>query len=142
MMEISLPGSPGAQGDAPFLEFFIAFFVVIKVFHTWLDLRQLSAIKLPAPPKELSKAFTSSLYLKTQAYSIDKWWLSFWHSAYSFLETLAALRFHALPWLWRFSGSVATALLGPASGGGEIVHTISFVLVLLFIQQLMELPCE
>jgi STE24 endopeptidase len=56
-----------------YLEGVVLFSCVVYVFHTYLDFRQLKAIRLPDAPPALAKLFTGDLYRKTQAYSLDKW---------------------------------------------------------------------
>jgi hypothetical protein len=48
-------------------------------------------LKSPKPPPVLAAHFDHDLYLKTQSYSLDKWWYSLWHGLYSFAETLIML---------------------------------------------------
>lgn len=56
----------------PFLEAYAAFTVLVYVVHTYLDTRQLRALRQPKPPPELAACFTAELYKKTQLYQEDK----------------------------------------------------------------------
>ena len=56
----------------PFLEAYAAFTVLVYVVHTWLDTRQLKALRRPKPPPELAAVFSDELYKKTQKYQEDK----------------------------------------------------------------------
>ena len=48
-------------------------YTVIQVLHVLLDLRQLKALRRPAPPPQLSH-YTKEEYKRTQAYNLDKWY--------------------------------------------------------------------
>lgn len=41
----------------PFKELFLAFFALVTLWHLYLDIRQLYAIRKPSPPKELAGLF-------------------------------------------------------------------------------------
>lgn len=45
----STDGSP-----FPYLEFVVNFVLLVNVFHVYLDVRQLKAIRLPNPPPQLA----------------------------------------------------------------------------------------
>ena len=47
----------------------------------------------PKPPPVLAGHFDQTLYLKTQSYSLDKWWFALWKGLYSFFETLLMLSY-------------------------------------------------
>lgn len=120
----------------PYLELVVGFIVVVNILRTYLDIRQLRAIKLPTPPAALAELFTNDVYIASQKYAVDKWWFGCVHGVYSLIETIAALWFGVLPWVWKSTGEVFPAL----SQAGQIPHTIVFVLVLMFVNVIMELP--
>lgn len=49
----SLLGSSSSMPELPWLQLVLTFIVVVNILHTYLDLRQLKAIKLPDPPASL-----------------------------------------------------------------------------------------
>ncbi|GFR42647.1 hypothetical protein Agub_g3584 [Astrephomene gubernaculifera] len=130
----------------PYLQIFIGFTVAVYLFHTYLDVRQLRALRRPQPPPALAALFTKELYDKTQSYSIEKWWFASAHSLYSVMETLVLILTGWLPYVWTASGAVLAAAsthLSPgwaAWGRGEIAQTVVFVLALCLGNMVLELP--
>lgn len=154
----------------PYLELYLGFTVAVYLLNTYLDVRQLRALRRPNPPTALAGLFDADLYPKTQAYSLDKWWFSAAHSLYSVVETLLVMMYGVLPAVWARAGTavavaaaklqqLAAAAAGSdglvaasggrlaalagwmgSSGGGEIAQTVVFVLVVLLCNLVMELP--
>jgi STE24 endopeptidase len=120
----------------PYLQLTVAFIFVVNILHTYLDVRQLRAIKKQDPPATLKGLFSDELYQQAQAYSIDKWWFGFVHGLYNLAETLAVLWFQCLPWLWAKLPEHIPLL----ARHGEIVHTVAFVITLSLISTVMGLP--
>ena len=50
-------------------------------------------LRSPRPPPVLAAHFDQTLYLKTRAYSLDKWWFALWQGIYSFAETMLMLTY-------------------------------------------------
>ncbi|KAG2423032.1 hypothetical protein HXX76_015548 [Chlamydomonas incerta] len=148
-----VPGLAFDDTGVPYLELFLGFTVFVYLLHTYLDVRQLRALRRPEPPAALASLFSAELYRKTQAYSLDKWWFSTWHGLYSTAETLAVFATGALPAAWRLSGSflaAASTTWWPAAlaGGrpppswltGEVCQTVVFILGLYLANLALELP--
>jgi len=55
-----------------FILFLTGFMIVMYIFETYLDLRQLSALKLPTLPKTLVGVISQEKFEKSRAYSLDK----------------------------------------------------------------------
>ncbi|KXZ51688.1 hypothetical protein GPECTOR_11g139 [Gonium pectorale] len=130
----------------PYLELYIGFTLAVYLLHTYLDVRQLRALRRPEPPPALASLFSLELYRKTQAYSLDKWWFAFFHSIYSTVETLVLILGLWLPRAWAAAGwllAEASAHAGtawPHWARGEIAQTIVFVFVLYVGNLVLELP--
>lgn len=128
----------------PYLQLFLGFTVLVYLFHTYLDVRQLKAISRPKPPAALAEAFTHDLYKKTQAYSLDKWWYSFAHGVWGLAEVLLVVSAGGLPWAWAASGHAlarAAQAVGPSKWlSGEIAQTVMFVQLLSVVSTITELP--
>ncbi|CAD7697001.1 unnamed protein product [Ostreobium quekettii] len=124
--------------SVPYLEFVVGFTILVYVFHTFLDVRQYKALKLPTPPESVAHLFKGDLYEKTQIYSLDKWWFSMAHDAWELVTGILTLACGFLPWLWH-AVSAAFSKVDWAKDG-EIVHTIAFVLILSAVSIAMDLP--
>lgn len=62
-----LSNSSSSTPELPWLQMVLGFIVVVNILHTYLDVRQLKAIKAPDPPAELKgKHYRSSVLLSTQ----------------------------------------------------------------------------
>lgn len=109
--------------------FLTGFMIVMYVFETYLDLRQLTALKLPTLPKTLVGVISQEKFEKSRAYSLDKRFLlnliyklcyfpiilglltlrmfifySYFHFVHEFVTILmdsAILFFGILPWFWK-----------------------------------------
>ena len=57
----------------PYLELVIGCMWVVYGLHTYLDLRQYKALKLPHAPPQLSHLSDDKAYKAAQAYNLDKW---------------------------------------------------------------------
>ncbi|KAG2434349.1 hypothetical protein HYH02_012365 [Chlamydomonas schloesseri] len=154
------PGLAFDDSGVPYLQLFLGFTVFVYLLHTYLDVRQLRALRRPEPPAALASLFSKELYDKTQAYSLDKWWFATWHGLYSTAETLAVFTTGALPAAWRLAGDLLAAaaaawpsvwpagLLGSGGRGGaapawltcEVAQTVVFLLGLYCANLLLELP--
>ncbi|GAX75985.1 hypothetical protein CEUSTIGMA_g3428.t1 [Chlamydomonas eustigma] len=140
--------------DLPFLQLFIAFQILVTIFHLYLDFRQLHVLKSPKPPPVLAEHFNQDLYLKTQAYSLDKWYFGFWRGMYSLFESMIMLTYKVLPWIWMYSAILlhkhlpepALAWLNagsPVPGASrrfELAQTTVFVMILLASNMVTGLP--
>lgn len=60
-----LSSSSSSIPELPWLQIVLAFIVVVNILHTYLDVRQLKAIKLPDPPASLKGTLGSSCILQT-----------------------------------------------------------------------------
>ncbi|EFJ52686.1 hypothetical protein VOLCADRAFT_78672 [Volvox carteri f. nagariensis] len=139
------------DAGVPYLHLYVGFTVAVYLFHTYLDVRQLRALRRPSPPEALAGLFSPELYAKTRAYNLDKWSFSFAHSLYSTVETLALILAGVLPYVWVFSGNLlrtAAAHAGPGlwpawlstASGVEIAQTVLFVFLLFLGNLVIELP--
>ncbi|GLC34010.1 hypothetical protein PLESTB_000828300 [Pleodorina starrii] len=131
----------------PYLELYVGFTIAVYLFHTYLDVRQLRALRRPSPPAALADLFSPELYGKTRAYSLDKWRFSFAHGLYSTIETLILILGGWLPPIWVFAGQVLAAAAARFGGGrwpawaaGEVAQTVVFVFLLHLGNLVLELP--
>ncbi|CAK0780161.1 hypothetical protein CVIRNUC_004953 [Coccomyxa viridis] len=86
--------------DVPWLKLVVAFSILVYTLHTYLDIRQLKAIRRTKPPAVLADSYPLSEYRKTQAYNVDKWWFSTVAGAIQqVLEVVLLINLY-LPWLW------------------------------------------
>ena len=70
----SSTGSTGSSfSSLPYLQAVLLFDLAVYIFHTYLDVRQLRAIKLPNPPDALKEVTDPKEFRKTQSYQLDKW---------------------------------------------------------------------
>ncbi|WIA16071.1 hypothetical protein OEZ85_012796 [Tetradesmus obliquus] len=136
----SLLGSSSSMPELPWLQLVLTFIVVVNILHTYLDMRQLKAIKLPDPPASLKGLFTRKLYDEAQAYSVDKWWFGFWHGIYNLVETVLWLQLRIVPWLWYSLPSWLPQPLAAIVEDNEIVHTVAFMLASSLINLVLSLP--
>ncbi|KAF6266083.1 peptidase family M48-domain-containing protein [Scenedesmus sp. NREL 46B-D3] len=135
-----LSNSSSSTPELPWLQMVLGFIVVVNILHTYLDVRQLKAIKAPDPPAELKGLFTRELYDQAQAYSVDKWWFGFWHGLYNLVETVLWLQLRVTPWLWYSLPSWLPQPLAEMVAQNEIVHTVVFILASSLISMVMGLP--
>jgi STE24 endopeptidase len=112
--------------------------IVMYIFETYLDLRQLTALKLPTLPKTLVGVISQEKFEKSRAYSLDKSYFHFVHEFVTILMDSAILFFGILPWFWKMSGAVLPRLgLDPEN---EILHTLSFLAGVMTWSQITDLP--
>jgi STE24 endopeptidase len=122
----------------PFMETVVGFMIVMYIFETYLDLRQLTALKLPTLPKTLVGVISQEKFEKSRAYSLDKSYFHFVHEFVTILMDSAILFFGILPWFWKMSGAVLPRLgLDPEN---EILHTLSFLAGVMTWSQITDLP--
>ncbi|KAK9826840.1 hypothetical protein WJX81_006463 [Elliptochloris bilobata] len=124
------------EGNLPYLQLVLGFNAAVYALHMYLDIRQLRAIKLPLPPKELRGVSDTAEYKKTQAYQTDKWWFSLVQGVYGFLLSSGLLFFMYLPWLWHISTQVVSRL----GLSGEITVSVAFFLLDSLKDQLLGIP--
>ncbi|KAG2493230.1 hypothetical protein HYH03_008646 [Edaphochlamys debaryana] len=146
------PGFNLHDENVPYLELYLGFNVIVYLVHLYLDIRQLRVLRRPEPPAALAGLFTAELYRKTQAYSLDKWWFSAVHSAWSTLETCGLILLRGLPGAWGLAERAVAAAAGaaaraglpprllPAWAVGEVGVTVVFVLLLFLVNMGLELP--
>lgn len=61
----------GDAGMMPWLSISLGFIVLVHVLHTYLDVRQLKAMKRPEPPSELQGQPVASLSAAWQLHSLS-----------------------------------------------------------------------
>jgi STE24 endopeptidase len=128
-----------AHASPPYLGVALTFIVGVHVLHTYLDLRQLRALRMPQPPAALRGLFSKGLFDASRAYSLDKWWYGMAYSQFSLVEQCAQLWGGLLPWVWY---RVTPALLPQqcAGAGSEVARSIVLMLVVSGLGLLSSLP--
>jgi len=105
----------------------ILFNLAVYVCHTYLDVRQLKAIKMPDPPAPLKKHTDPAEFKKTQSYQVDKWWFGLISGIWGEITGILTLAYFYMPFLWGVSTRlVAKSGLDPTN---EMYVTIAFFLL-------------
>ncbi|KAH7427021.1 hypothetical protein KP509_10G026600 [Ceratopteris richardii] len=112
--------------------------IFMYFFETFLDIRQLSALKLPRLPPPLVGVVSQEKFEKARAYSLDKSHFHFLHAFVTIIEDTAIIVVGALPWLWEKTGGIVDKLgLDPSN---EIYRTLAFLALTTIWSQVTELP--
>ncbi|WOL06287.1 CAAX prenyl protease [Canna indica] len=122
----------------PYLEAVLGFMIFMYFFETYLDIRQLAALKLPTLPKPLEGVISEEKFKRARAYSIDKSHFHFIHEAVTILMDTTILYFGILPWFWKVSGNLVANFGLDAEN--EIIHTLSFLAGVMIWSQVTDLP--
>eukprot|EP01023_Acetabularia_acetabulum_P055704 TRINITY_DN6450_c0_g2_i1.p1 TRINITY_DN6450_c0_g2~~TRINITY_DN6450_c0_g2_i1.p1 ORF type:complete len:454 (-),score=47.08 TRINITY_DN6450_c0_g2_i1:541-1821(-) len=124
--------------NVAYLELVLGFTLFEYLFHTWLDIRQLQAVK-KGVPKQLQAVYDETTHKKTQAYTIDKWYFGFVKGVWDIVTNLVLLYLKLLPVMWIFTVEQTKKYLGATN---EIIVTIIFLLGLGVIQSIFSLPWD
>ena len=132
------PPAAAAPAPAPFLEVAVASAVAAFLALTYLDARQLRALRLRAPPPALAGELGGEKHARARRYRLAAWRLGFLRRTCRLGEALIALGAGALPRLWALAGAVAAP--GSAAAFGEPARAAAFALLLVAAAALLELP--
>uniref|UniRef100_A0A2P2M8T9 CAAX prenyl protease n=1 Tax=Rhizophora mucronata TaxID=61149 RepID=A0A2P2M8T9_RHIMU len=124
--------------EFPYMEAVVGFMIIMYIFETYLDLRQLAALKLPTLPKTLEGVISQEKFEKSRAYSLDKRYFNFVHDFVTILLDSAILFFRILPWFWKKSGNFLISV--GLNADNEILHTLSFLAAVMIWSQITDLP--
>uniref|UniRef100_A0A2P2M8S7 CAAX prenyl protease n=1 Tax=Rhizophora mucronata TaxID=61149 RepID=A0A2P2M8S7_RHIMU len=124
--------------EFPYMEAVVGFMIIMYIFETYLDLRQLAALKLPTLPKTLEGVISLEKFEKSRAYSLDKSYFNFVHDFVTILLDSAILLFRILPWFWKKSGNFLVSV--GLNAENEILHTLSFLTGVMIWSQITDLP--
>ncbi|CAN1293167.1 CAAX prenyl protease 1 homolog [Linum perenne] len=122
----------------PFLEVVVGFMIVMYIFETYLDLRQLAAYKLLTLPRPLQGVISQEKLEKSRAYSLDKSYFSFVHDFVSIVLDSAILWYGILPWVWKKSENFLVSV--GLNAENEIIHTLAFLGSVMMWSQITDLP--
>ena len=87
-----------------YLEYTIAFLVVVWIFETYINVRQHRKYRERRIPQALLGIVSEEKFLKAQAYGLDKSRFGMFSDAFSLLSSIILLRYYWMPWLWELSG--------------------------------------
>ncbi|CAL1398866.1 unnamed protein product [Linum trigynum] len=122
----------------PYLETVVGFMIVMYIFETYLDLRQLAAHKLLTLPRSLQGVISQEKFEKARAYSLDKSYFSFVHDFVTIVLDSAILWYGVLPWFWKVSGNFLVSI--GLNAENEIIHTLGFLGGMMIWSQITDLP--
>ncbi|CAN1293163.1 CAAX prenyl protease 1 homolog [Linum perenne] len=112
--------------------------IVMYIFETYLDLRQLAAYKLLTLPRPLQGVISQEKLEKSRAYSLDKSYFSFVHDFVSIVLDSAILWYGILPWVWKKSENFLVSV--GLNAENEIIHTLAFLGSVMMWSQITDLP--
>ncbi|CAN0884361.1 CAAX prenyl protease 1 homolog [Linum grandiflorum] len=112
--------------------------IVMYIFETYLDLRQLAAYKLLTLPRPLQGVISQEKFEKSRAYSLDKSYFSFVHDFVSIVLDSAILWYGVLPWVWKKSESSLVSV--GLNAENEIILTLAFLGSVMIWSQITDLP--
>ncbi|CAN1160062.1 CAAX prenyl protease 1 homolog [Linum perenne] len=115
-----------------------SFMIVMYIFETYLDLRQLAAYKLLTLPRPLQGVISQEKLEKSRAYSLDKSYFSFVHDFVSIVLDSAILWYGILPWVWKKSENFLVSV--GLNAENEIIHTLAFLGSVMMWSQITDLP--
>ncbi|KAL6777605.1 hypothetical protein ACKKBG_A14915 [Auxenochlorella protothecoides x Auxenochlorella symbiontica] len=88
-----------------YLHLVLGFDAAVYTIHTWLDARQLRALRRAHPPKELAHLYPAPQdYASKQAYSLDSLCFGMARGAFDSALSAALLLSGFLPWSWNAVG--------------------------------------
>jgi STE24 endopeptidase len=87
-----------------YLEYTIAFFVIVWIFETYIDVRQHRKYQERQIPQTLRGIVSEEKFLKAQSYGLDKSQFGMISDIFSLLSSIVMLKYHWMPWLWGLSG--------------------------------------
>eukprot|EP00243_Klebsormidium_subtile_P003695 TRINITY_DN17285_c0_g1_i1.p1 TRINITY_DN17285_c0_g1~~TRINITY_DN17285_c0_g1_i1.p1 ORF type:complete len:432 (-),score=113.02 TRINITY_DN17285_c0_g1_i1:190-1485(-) len=123
----------------PWLYLVVGFQTVVYLFETYLDLRQLQALKRPSLPPQLKGIVSEEKFEKSKAYQLDKSYFGLLHSVVGQIEQAAILLFGVLPWLWLRSGDILREY-GYKPEDHEILQSLLFLAIQFVWSQVTDLP--
>jgi STE24 endopeptidase len=131
---------------SPYYWLTIAFTVVIFVFESYLDLRQLAKFTSGAKlPEDLKKFVAEDVFTKSISYGLDKFQFKIVESNLMFLQGMILCLFGFLPYVWDQAILLTTAMgliesVGYSSFFVEIAITWMFIVLLTVVDTLTSLP--
>lgn len=136
-----------ASDPVPYLALTVIFSVLVFLFETYIDIRQLKNFyTIKTLPKEITGAVTDETFKKSSHYGGDKLFFSRFEGIFSFLFNMALLLAGWFPYVWDMSISCSNYTssqllkreLSPLMS--EIVTTIFFVVITSIVDSLFSLP--
>ncbi|XP_057967049.1 CAAX prenyl protease 1 homolog isoform X2 [Malania oleifera] len=112
--------------------------ILLYLLETYLALRQHAALKLPMLPVVLQGIIRPEKFKKSRSYMIKQSYLHVVRETATVLVDCMILLHRILPWLWKMSGSFL-GYIG-LNAENEILHTLSFLMVVMIWSQIFELP--
>mmetsp|Transcript_34276 Transcript_34276/g.47512 ORF Transcript_34276/g.47512 Transcript_34276/m.47512 type:complete len:446 (-) Transcript_34276:169-1506(-) len=122
----------------PFKQAVMGFILVVFLFETYLEFRQLGALKRPNIPESLKEVITEKSFKSTQHYCLDKWFFSMFMSVFSLTEEMLMLHFNVLSIVWTWT-LTPLAKLG-LTEENEIIRSIMFTVIFTLLSTLIKLP--
>jgi STE24 endopeptidase len=117
----------------------MGFLVAEYAFHTYLNLRQRSAVLTKAPPSEITEQYSEKYVAQAYAYSIDTKNFALVKGACDFAESVAVLHFMLLPMAWSWSQRAIDAInLGWVDN--EYIVSVAFVSLTLAFETTKKIP--
>lgn len=104
----------------PWLECFLIFSTLEKVWFRYLDVRQLRRLKQRQLPDELKNSITNEEFEKSITYSLDKLQFSFIQESISFVINLLFYIFFLFPYFWKISLHISRQYLGTSNEYVEV----------------------
>ncbi|GAO16968.1 uncharacterized protein UV8b_06675 [Ustilaginoidea virens] len=123
----------------PWKKLILGFSVGQYLFESFLTLRQYRILQKTQPPAVLAKEISQHTFDKSQAYGRAKARFEIVSGLYAQIQNVAFIHYDVLPKLWSWTGSLLLKW-APRRFGGEISHSIVFVLTFVVLQQLLSLP--
>ena len=128
----------GSDGTPPYLKGVLSFIVMMWLFQSWLETRQLKQLQKKKPPKEMSNMVDDKEFRATRSYGLDKWYFGFLQSTVTTAESIAFLAWGGLSALWTFSSDLSLKL--PFSWDQEIQTSVIFAVVYALATTLLQQP--
>lgn len=135
------------DGAADYLALTVVFGVLVFLFETYIDIRQLrNFYTIKTLPKEITGAVTEETFKKSSAYGGDKLFFSRFEGVFSFIFNMVLLLGGWFPYVWDMSiscGSYTSSHLlkrelSPLMT--EIMTTIFFVILTSIVDTIFSLP--
>jgi hypothetical protein len=132
----SLSALTGLDADTfPYLQAVVGFSLLVYVFETYLDVRQLALYDTKSRPKELEPLISQERFAASQAYNKEKMRFHLVKSFVSQALSLAELCIFLSPWIWRnipiwFSVGLSS----------EVARSVLFVMVIILKDTIISLP--
>jgi STE24 endopeptidase len=132
-----------SSDDIPYLGLTVVFGVLVFLFESYIDMRQLSNFKtIKTLPRELTGTIPDDVFQKSSLYGADKLSFSRFETCCSFIFSLYLLLAGWFPYAWDLSinsrNHLITTPLSPLMS--EIVTTLLFVFLTSAVDTIFSLP--